>query len=119
MADTDPIDPQALASMLQMVSGDSSFLAEMIDTYLADSPQLLAEAGQAVAAGDTELLRRTAHSLKSNSEQFGATALAALARRLEQLGKDGALEGAAALLADAAAEYERVELALIAARPES
>ena len=117
MADTNPINPEALEIMLQMVGGDTAFLAEMIDTYLADSPQLLTDLGQAVAAGDAELLRRAAHSLKSNSENFGAHALAAIARALEELGKRGELAGAAALVAKGTAEYERVQPALLAARP--
>jgi HPt (histidine-containing phosphotransfer) domain-containing protein len=118
MADANPIDSHALEAMLEMVGGDTAFLAEMIDTYLADSPQLLDDLGRAVAAEDAELLRRVAHSLKSNSEGFGAMALAAIARRLEELGKAKALEGAAALLAEATAEYERVQAALRVARAE-
>jgi HPt (histidine-containing phosphotransfer) domain-containing protein len=119
MADTHPIDSQALVAMLEMVGGDTAFLAEMIDTYLADSPQLLDNLRQAVAAGNAELLRRAAHSLKSNSEGFGATNLAAIARRLEDLAKGGITDGATALLAEATAEYERVRAALLAARPEA
>jgi HPt (histidine-containing phosphotransfer) domain-containing protein len=118
MTDENIIDPTALQAMLEMVGGDTAFLAEMIDTYLADSPQLLADLGQAVDGGNAELLRRAAHSLKSNSAGFGAHALAALARQLEDLGKQGSTAGAAPLLAAAGAEYERVQAALLAARPE-
>ena len=117
MADTNPINSEALETMLQMVGGDTAFLAEMIDAYLADSPQLLADLRQAVAVGDTDLLRRAAHSLKSNSENFGATALAALARKLEELGKSGVLADAYDLTEQAAAEYQRVKGALDVARP--
>jgi HPt (histidine-containing phosphotransfer) domain-containing protein len=117
MADTSPIDPAALETMLQMVGGDTAFLTEMIDAYLADSPQLLADLREALNTEDAELLRRGAHSLKSNSENFGAHALAALARSLEELGKSGSLADAYNLTELAAAEYERVKGALEVARP--
>lgn len=117
MADTNPINPEALETMLQMVGGDTAFLAEMIDAYLADSPQLLAELRQALAAGDADRLRRAAHSLKSNSENFGAHSLAALARKLEELGKIGSLADAHHLTEQATAEYDRVKRALEIARP--
>jgi HPt (histidine-containing phosphotransfer) domain-containing protein len=117
MADPNPIDPQALETMLQMVGGDTAFLAEMIDAYLVDSPQLLADLRQALNEEDAELLRRAAHSLKSNSENFGAHGLAALARNLEELGKSGSLAEANNLTEQVAAEYERVKRALEVARP--
>lgn len=113
------LDPSALQAMLEMVGGDTTFLAEMIDTYLADSPQLLADLGRAVEGGNADLLRRAAHSLKSNSAGFGAHTLAAIARQLEELGKQGGTDGAAPLLAEAGAEFGRVQAALLAARPEA
>ena len=118
MTDARVLDPTALQAMLDMVGGDTAFLAEMIATYLVDSPQLLADLGQAVAGGNADLLRRSAHSLKSNSAGFGAHTLATLARQLEDIGKQGSTDGAAPMLAEAGAEYERVQAALLAARPE-
>ena len=49
---------------------------------------MLAELRSARAAGDAERFRRAAHSLKSNSNTFGALALGALARELELNGLD-------------------------------
>ena len=51
-----------------------------MDTFLEDAPALLAELRSARAAADADRFRRAAHSLKSNSHTFGATALGALAR---------------------------------------
>ena len=45
-------------------------------------------------AGDTEAVRRAAHTLKSNAATFGATALADRCRALESAAKDGDLAGA-------------------------
>ena len=49
---------------------------------------MLAELRSARAAGDAERFRRAAHSLKSNSNTFGALALGAQARALELKGLD-------------------------------
>ena len=59
------------------------FVAELIDTFFEEAPTLLAELRAAHAADDANRFRRAAHSIKSNSLTFGATALAELARALE------------------------------------
>jgi HPt (histidine-containing phosphotransfer) domain-containing protein len=112
-----PIDPTALEAMLAMVGGDQAFVADLIDTYLADSPALFADLHKAFATNDAVLLRRIAHTLKSNSENFGATQLAAIARALEERGKQNEFSQVSDLITTAATEYARVEAALIAARP--
>src|SRR5262249_14328537 len=65
---------------------DAPFVHELIGAFLTDAPQMIADLRTALGAGNAELFRRTAHSLKSNSLTFGARALAAMARELEQNG---------------------------------
>ncbi len=48
----------------------------------------------------------SAHTLKSSGKDFGATRLAELCQTLEEIGKAGALEGAAELAAQVEAERE-------------
>ena len=108
---TPTLDPAALAR-LQAVAGDAAFMAELVNTFLSDAPGLLAEMSQALACGDAGALGRVAHSLKSNSRDFGAGALAQLCLELEMLGKTGALDGAAEKCALAEAEFARVKAAL-------
>ena len=57
-------------------------------------------------------LRRAAHSLKSNSADFGAQALSEMCRELEAKGKAGTLDGAQALVTSVEQEFGRVTLAL-------
>ena len=71
---------------------------------------------EALASGDTEALRRAAHSLKSNAATFGATRLLALARQLEEQGKSAELAGSSPFLAATRAEFASVEDALRATR---
>lgn len=75
------IDPQTFAE-LQANAGDD-FVVELVDTFAAEAPQMLAELRSSFDAGAAEAFRRAAHSLKSNSNTFGASALAELARTLE------------------------------------
>ncbi|MBN1402237.1 MAG: Hpt domain-containing protein, partial [Anaerolineae bacterium] len=96
---------------LRAATGDE-FLAELIDTYCQETPQLLAELSAALARGDAETFRRQAHSIKSSSATFGATAFAAQARELEYLGRDGALDQVGDRAERLAADYAEVERAL-------
>ena len=114
---TGVIDSGALAALREMTGDDPDFIAEMIDAYFDDTASLLAGMREALAAGDAEALRRAAHTLKSNSATFGAMALSALCRELEEHGKHGAIEGADELVAQIEAAYEQVEPALRSARP--
>lgn len=116
MADTGPLDPHALQAMLKMVVGDTALLAELIDTHLDDSVELLAALERALADGDARLLKRSTHSLKSNSQGCVALALATLARQLEHLGAGGRSNDATGLLAEAQVEFMRVQTALLATR---
>jgi HPt (histidine-containing phosphotransfer) domain-containing protein len=110
------LDPTALESLREMVDGDVSFLAELIHTFLADAPQLLADMRQAMERGDAAGLNLAAHSLKSDSAYYGAVTLSSLCRELEMLGKLGRLDMASEKVAQAEAEYERVEASLAAVR---
>jgi histidine phosphotransfer protein HptB len=80
---------------LQDAAG-AAFVAELVDTFLEEAPGMLAAMRGARAAGDADAFRRAAHSLKSNSLTFGATALADAARALE-LGGISAAESIDAL----------------------
>ena len=116
MTDAPVIDQSALDALSEATGGDPEFLAELIDTFLADGLDLLAAMEAASAAGDAAEVRRAAHSLKSNGATFGATTLAALARRLEELGKAAELDAVGPLLAEARQEFQRVERSLSATR---
>jgi HPt (histidine-containing phosphotransfer) domain-containing protein len=111
------IDREALDVLLETVGGDQEFLDELIDSFLDDSPRQLAAMQQALSAGNAEDLRRAAHSLKSNSANFGAQTLSQMCRELEELGRNGALDSAAGRVAMILAEYQRVKNALEAIKP--
>jgi HPt (histidine-containing phosphotransfer) domain-containing protein len=97
------IDEVAWETMKSMTG--AAFLAELIDVFLKDSPDLIKEMRAGLAAGETEKVRRAAHSLKSNSASFGANRLAGVARDVEMIAKGGTLDGAESKLSSVEAEY--------------
>ena len=106
------IDREILDNLLAAVDGDNEFLVELLDTYFEDSPQQFAAMHKALTDQDSEGLRRAAHSLKSNSANFGAMELSQKAKDLEELGRIGNLDQAGELLAGAENEYEKVKSTL-------
>lgn len=59
---------------------------------------LLGDIKQAVADGDAEALKRSAHPLKSSCAQLGAMKMSEIAKKLEMIGAEGSIEGADALV---------------------
>jgi HPt (histidine-containing phosphotransfer) domain-containing protein len=86
----------------------AEFVAELVDTFAEEAPQILAEMRSALDAAAAERFRRAAHSLKSNSNTFGARPLAEMARALEL----GGLPADAAPVDALAQEFERTLAAL-------
>jgi histidine phosphotransfer protein HptB len=111
---TEPtLDPAVFAELEAAAGAD--FARELIATFLEEAPSMLAELRGALAAGNADAFRRAAHSLKSNSQTFGALGLGAMARALELKGLEGTGEGtgdAAAPLDALDQEYARVAAAL-------
>lgn len=104
----------AVFKELQDAAG-AEFVVELVNTFLADAPTMLEELRSSLTAADADKFRRAAHSLKSNSQTFGALALGAMARGLEHHGLEHAqtanAQGVTALDA-LTQEYARVAAAL-------
>jgi HPt (histidine-containing phosphotransfer) domain-containing protein len=100
------IDPAAFAE-LQATTG-ADFVVELANTFFEEAPPMIAELRAAQTAGAAERFRRAAHSLKTNAQTFGATALATQARALEHGGLPADAGGIDALQA----QYEAAVAAL-------
>jgi two-component system, sensor histidine kinase and response regulator len=99
-------------ALLERVDGDVEFLAETVDLLDADAPGLLEQLRAAVASGDANAVRRSAHTLKGMVANFCAPPAQEAALRLEQQGRSGDLVGAEAATADLATQVERLRGAL-------
>jgi two-component system, sensor histidine kinase and response regulator len=87
-------------------------VARVVATFLATVSPQLDLLQKAAAECDADALRDLAHSLKSSAAHLGAQRLSALAREIEQHGRDGFAEPAAPLVEAARSEFERVQAAL-------
>ena len=107
---SDPlIDRQTFEELREAAGAD--FVAELVDTFLEEAPQMLAELRAAQADAAADRFRRAAHSLKTNALTFGAMVLGAAARALEQgdLPADaGPLDALDAAYAEAAAALREI-----------
>ena len=92
-----------------MNPGDDSFLRDLIQIYLDDSPQRIAEIELSLAEGDAERLTRAAHSLKGSCSNFGASELRAVSERIEKLGRQGALGEVPARLPELKTAFAQVK----------
>jgi HPt (histidine-containing phosphotransfer) domain-containing protein len=108
------LDAGAVASLREL--GGETFLAEVIDTFLSDAPTLLATLRAASEQGETEELRRAAHTLKSNGQTFGAARFSELCRELEERARTGDVDGSAELVDRIEREYDALRAALAALR---
>ncbi|GAB4490779.1 MAG: hypothetical protein OHK0031_14060 [Anaerolineales bacterium] len=107
------IDPNALDPYREMMGDEAdAFIADIIDTYLSNSSQLVGDIETCHASGDLATFARAAHTFKSNSAMFGAQSLAGLALQLEQAGKNGQTEGLAAVIEQLKVEYGLVRAEL-------
>src|SRR6516162_2517435 len=99
------IDRATFEELKQTAGAD--FVTELVDTFLVEAPRMLDELRRTLAAKEADKFRRTAHSLKSNSNTFGALTLGVMARELELSRMDPAKANDAKLDA-LAAEYSEV-----------
>ena len=110
------IDSATFEALKQTTGAD--FVLELVDTFLQEAPAMLDELRRALAAQDADKFRRAAHSLKSNSNTFGALTLGAMARELELGGVAKVIESGGQPLDALAQEYSRVAAALTDLRHE-
>jgi PAS domain S-box-containing protein len=110
------LDEAALRNLRDL--GGDEFLAEVVDAFLSDAPELMATLRRSLEEQNAEELRRAAHTLKSNGATLGAAQFAELCRTLEQRAKDGELDGASQLIDRIEQEYAPLEESLAALRTE-
>lgn len=108
---TQPTIDHATFDELKATAG-ADFVVELVDTFLDEAPTMLDDLRRSFGADDADAFRRTAHSLKSNANTFGALALAAMARELELGGIAPVRNTAGAPLDALEQEYARVAHAL-------
>ena len=104
------IDLTTFTSLKESVGED--FIGELISAYFEETPKLISSLKKALEEQNLETFTRSAHSIKSTSNSFGAVNLGTLARELEMMGREGSLAGATEKLEPLLSAYEDVRLSL-------
>jgi HPt (histidine-containing phosphotransfer) domain-containing protein len=110
------LDNAVLDALRESVGDDPEFLAELIDTFVADAPDQLESLRVSAASGDTGGARRAAHTLKGNGLTFGAREFASLCQAAESAAGAGDLEAVLAQVGGIDHEWRRVQAELLAVR---
>ena len=86
------IDSASLNSIrnLRGVGGDN-MVRRVVDLYLSSSSTLVEGLRVGLSQGNAEVVRQSAHALKSSSQTVGACALATFSQKLEEMGRSGEL----------------------------
>ncbi len=100
------------AGALERLGGDEDLFGQVAAVFLADAPKIREELRRALSAGDVAEIRRVSHGLKGAAGYVGGLATAESARALENLGAEGSLSSAAAILDDLDRELDRLTAAL-------
>ena len=101
-----------LSKALEVVDGDMGLFKEIVDLFLENLPDSIAQIREAVATSDANTLDKTAHSLKGSVGNFGTNRAFEAAYRLELIGKEGKLAKADAALFKLEKELSDLEAAM-------
>jgi CheY-like chemotaxis protein/HPt (histidine-containing phosphotransfer) domain-containing protein len=96
------------AGALARLCGNEQLLDDLVQFFLNDSPELLAEARAAIGRRDAKALERTAHGIRGLASNFGAQPTVNAAAVLEELGHDAALDDAESAYQDLETEVRRL-----------
>ena len=112
--ETEPVLEQETLERIRALQrpGKPNVLSKIINLYLENSPGLIETVRKSVEQGDGAALCEAAHSLKSSSANLGAVSMAAVCKKLEDMGRDGRTDAAKALIGRIESEYKSVSTAL-------
>jgi len=110
------LETHAINSLMELVGDDRDALAEIVDAFLDEGPQRLAELRQGIEDGDATLVGRAAHTLKANGRMFGAERLAQLSEEIETAARGGDLGPASALIDQLGEAWQEIHPELLALR---
>ena len=108
------LDQDVIATLKDLGGEDEPELfMELVDLFIDDTRSQLDQVSAALTRGDTEEMRRRAHTLKSSCANVGAVHMAQSCFQMEQLAVAAELHDIEGLLAKVLAEFDQVKAALL------
>ncbi len=109
----DAFDERLIATLRGVESSEgANLLSELIDVFLADTPSRLDAMKVALAKGDANGLRQTAHALRGSCGSIGVKYMLQLCDELETQARQGTLANAQPTFQELEVEAGRVRMAL-------
>ena len=105
---------QALLDRLRQLDDEEDFLARLIEDFIIDGEQLIAELEAGALAGDAIAFRDRAHALRSSAAHIGASALFELCLGWRGIAPAELAERGAGYVDQLRSEFERLRRALLA-----
>ncbi|HEX9997142.1 MAG TPA: response regulator, partial [Abditibacterium sp.] len=103
-------DPAGLEELRDILGQKADeLLPSLLDNFFEEAPKLISAAREAVQQAKLTDLRRAAHTLKSNSRDFGAVALGEASRQLETDCKTSMPDNAVAMIDNLEAGFALVK----------
>jgi HPt (histidine-containing phosphotransfer) domain-containing protein len=113
----EPLDLPVLRQLFTALGERAPLVfAKLVNSYLSNCEELLAQGRAALAEGQWETLAQVSHTLKGNSAAFGALQVSLAARTLEQAVMNRQLDALEALVDRLASELARAHPALVQVR---
>jgi PAS domain S-box-containing protein len=104
------------AALIERLMGDEATAAIVIEGFLADMPEQLAELETAVSKGDFALAEKHAHRIKGEAANLGCMAFHRSAHVMEMAGKGARIEELKSLAPELAKRFYEVKEAMAATR---
>jgi two-component system sensor histidine kinase/response regulator len=108
----------ARQTALDRFNGEEQLLEEVVELFVSDAPNRLADVRTSLEQGDPKRLQNAAHSLKGSAGYVGAERVAAQAMKLEELGRRGDLSAALEAFGQLEREIEELKRAVADVMPE-
>ena len=106
--------PVEMDRLNDLTEGNADSIRELVDLFLKQTTQQLAQLEAAVRANKADDVRRVAHSCAGASATLGMTRFVPLLRELEKQGASGALTTAVQVYEEAAREFKLIQIFLAA-----
>jgi HPt (histidine-containing phosphotransfer) domain-containing protein len=111
------LDPGAFVRLREW--GGDTLVGKMVELYLKNAPERLADVRDGLAEGDARRAERGAHSLKSSSANLGGERLRRLCQLVEDAAEHGDLERVRALLPHLETAFEHTLQGLVRRAPDA
>jgi len=104
---SEPVLDGPVFNEIAELMGDA--LGSFIETYLDNSPKLLARMREAIPSGNMDEVVHNAHQLKGGSGSLGAMQIFRLAKQLEEEAREGLEDNLVSVFAELEVAYEALE----------